>query len=348
MDVRNHEPLFVTVRFARAIDNARLIGRNVEVADGVRTLRKQDRPRRSRREVYGEVLVPGEKPRYAVEPGREENELLAIGGKTLANMSPFATRLKVGTTALVLEAIVRSPDHPLPQLAEPVAALHSISRDPRFRWEVNLRDGTSSTALAVQRGYLAAVRQGCDLSAPAKAALVADWEQVLKDLETDFRRCRDRLDWVAKWALLREFQSAQGLADDDPWLQSLDLEYHRLDLAEGLYYAWEQTGAMIGVPDERAVQRAMVEPPATARAAIRGLCVQKFPAALRQPPANTRAHIRARLMRLLKGQPVRYFVDWEAIDAEGLPALVLQDPFAVAPTEAQAWEQQLRSSTASS
>jgi len=197
-----------------------------------------------------------------------------------ANMSAFATRLKVGTTALVLEAIVRRPAHGFPQLAEPVAALHSISRDLRFRWEVSLQDGTPSTAIAVQRGYLAVVQQLCDLSAPAKAALVADWEQVLNDLETDFRRCRDRLDWVAKWALLREFQSAQGLAEDAPWMQSLDLEYHRLDLAEGLYYGWEQTGAMMGVPDERAVQQAMVEPPATTRAAIRGLCVQKFPAAV--------------------------------------------------------------------
>jgi proteasome accessory factor A len=197
-----------------------------------------------------------------------------------ANMSPFATRLKVGTTALVLEAIVRRPAHGFPQLADPLAALHGISRDPRFRWEVSLQDGTPSTAIAVQRHYLAAVQRTCDLSVPAKAALVADWEQVLADLETDVRRCRDRLDWVAKWALVREFQSAQGLADDDPWLQSLDLEYHRLDLAEGLYYAWEQTGAMLGTPDERAVERAMVEPPATTRAAIRGLCVRKFPAAV--------------------------------------------------------------------
>src|SRR5207253_5538769 len=36
-----------------------------------------------------------------------------------ANMSSFATRLKVGTTALVLEALVRNPNRPFPKRADP-------------------------------------------------------------------------------------------------------------------------------------------------------------------------------------------------------------------------------------
>jgi proteasome accessory factor A len=90
-------------------------------------------------------------------------------------------------------------------------------------------------------------------------------------------RCRDRLDWVAKLALIREFQAAQNIGDDDPWLRSLDLEYHRLDLEAGLYYALEQSGAMAWAPEESAVRRATVEPPRSTRACIRGRCIQKFP-----------------------------------------------------------------------
>src|SRR5437867_245849 len=185
-----------------------------------------------------------------------------------ANMSSFATRLKVGTTALVLEALARHPQMALPALAEPLKALPAISRDAHYRWEVRLAGRKASTALAVQRDYLAAVRKLCDLTDPEKAALVADWETVLSDLETDVMRCRNRLDWVAKLGLLREFQTAQNLADDDPWLQSLDLEYHRLDEAEGLYYGLEKSGAMLGVPDEMAVQNAVFEPPLTTRAYV--------------------------------------------------------------------------------
>ncbi|MBI3877558.1 MAG: proteasome accessory factor PafA2 family protein [Verrucomicrobia bacterium] len=193
-----------------------------------------------------------------------------------ANMSSFATRLKAGTTALVLEALVRDPQRAWPQLADPLRAIMAISRDPEFKWELKLQGRRHSTALAVQREYLAAVKQLCDLSAPEKAALVADWETVLNDLETDFMRCRNRLDWVAKLALVREFQAAQSITDDDPWLQAFDLEYHRLHFSEGLYFGLEQGGAMLGVPDEVVVQRAVFEPPLTTRAYVRGKCIQKF------------------------------------------------------------------------
>jgi proteasome accessory factor PafA2 len=197
-----------------------------------------------------------------------------------ANMSPFATRLKVGVTALVLEAMVRDPNRVWPQLAEPLEALTAISRDPTFRWEVPLEGGRASNAIAVQREYLRAVKEVCDLSTPSKKAVAEDWEAVLDDLGKDFMRCRNRVDWVAKLALVREFQATQNLAPDDPWLQSLDLEYHRLDLAEGLYYALEQSGSMLGVPEETAVRWAMCEPPPTTRACIRGKCVQKFATAV--------------------------------------------------------------------
>ncbi len=196
-----------------------------------------------------------------------------------ANMSAFATRLKVGTTALVLEALVRDPGRTLPKLADPLAALASISRDPLFHWKIMLENHRPSTALAVQRAYLEAVRAVCDLSVPEKMDLLADWEAVLNDLETDYRRCRDRLDWVAKLLLVREFQTAQNLRDDDPWLQSLDLEYHRLDMAEGLYYGLEQSGMIRGVPDETAVREAVTNPPFT-RAYVRGKCIQKFASAV--------------------------------------------------------------------
>jgi Pup amidohydrolase len=196
-----------------------------------------------------------------------------------ANMSPFTTRLKVGSTALVLEALVLDPKRIYPVLADPLSTLTRISRDPQFRWEVALEGGQTRSALAVQRTYLSAVREVCDLSVPAKAALVSDWEGVLNDLETDVMRCRNRLDWVAKLGLVRDFQKAQHLSDDNPWLQSLDLEYHRLDMSEGLYYSLEQSGGMLGVPDEAMVRRAVTQPPTT-RATVRGKCIQKFAASV--------------------------------------------------------------------
>jgi len=197
-----------------------------------------------------------------------------------ANMSPFATRLKVGTTALVLEALARDPKRAYPALADPLRALTSISRDGKFRWEAALQDKKNSTALEMQRAYWLAATELCDLSHPSKAAIAADWDNVLRDLEVDPLRCRNRLDWPAKLALVREFQSAHNVGANDPWLQSLDLEYHRLDREKGLYYALEQSGAMIGTPHDAAVRRAISEPPRSTRAYIRGRCIQKFSASV--------------------------------------------------------------------
>lgn len=195
-----------------------------------------------------------------------------------ANMSPFSTRLKIGTTALVLEALARDPKRTYPMLADPLRALMAISRDPKFHWEVALQGNKCSNALALQREYWQAVTDLCDLSDPAKAAIVTDWDNVLLDLEVDPMRCRNRLDWVAKLALIQEFRESQCLSSNDPWLQSLDLEYHRLDRQTGLYYALEQAGSIVGVPSEALVFRAISEPPRTTRAYIRGRCIQKFSA----------------------------------------------------------------------
>jgi len=197
-----------------------------------------------------------------------------------ANMSPFATRLKVGTTALVLEAMAREPKRKYPTLAEPLESLRSISRDLNFKWELPLKSNKPSNALEVQFAYLDAVKTLCDLSNAEKASVVADWEEALNDLATDPMKCRDRLDWVAKLCLIADFRAAQNIAEDDPWLRSLDLEYHRLDFAEGLYYGLEQSGAMrLAIADEISAE-AMHHPPKTTRASIRGKCVQKFGAAV--------------------------------------------------------------------
>lgn len=192
-----------------------------------------------------------------------------------ANMSPFSTWLKVGTTALTLEALVRDPKRVFPKVADPLAALVAISRDAFFRWEIKLEGDRAATGLEVQRTYLQAVKELCDLSKEENAQLVVEWERVLNDLAVDHNRCRDRLDWVAKLALVREFQATQHLADDDPWLRSFDLEYHRLDFGEGLYYALEQSGSIRGVPPEAAVRDAIKHPPFS-RAYVRGKCIQKF------------------------------------------------------------------------
>lgn len=193
-----------------------------------------------------------------------------------SNMSSFATRLKAGVTALVLEAIIRRPEEPWPVLEHPLEALKSISRDPDFQWSVAAADPALRTALDVQRAYLAGVRQFADLSSESPKAIVRDWEQVLEDLQNDPMRCRDRIDWAAKLHLIRQFQDAQGLEDNDPWLRSLDLEYHLLDPADGLHAGLERADEVRKGPSPERAAAAMHHPPPHTRAAVRGRLISKF------------------------------------------------------------------------
>jgi hypothetical protein len=59
-------------------------------------------------------------------------------------------------------------------------------------------------------------------------------------------------------------------------LQSLDLEYHRLDLEEGLYFGLEKTGQMRLPAGLEKGEWAILNAPETTRALIRGKCVSKF------------------------------------------------------------------------
>ncbi len=74
-----------------------------------------------------------------------------------SNMSEWATALKVGTTALVLDLIERGLA-PEIELAQPLAALKAISRDQTFAWIIELSDGRTISAIDLQRLYLRAAQ----------------------------------------------------------------------------------------------------------------------------------------------------------------------------------------------
>jgi proteasome accessory factor PafA2 len=193
-----------------------------------------------------------------------------------ANMSEYATALKVGATALVLELLESGWAANL-IVVDPVAAAQRISRDPDGKWLVETDRGVM-TAIEVQRLYLnAAAQQFAGRDAETDWVL-REWETVLHLLETDPDALGDRLDWVAKRQLLSLFAETEGVSLDDPAMIALDLAYHDIDPAEGLYYALVEQGRMQTLVSPEAVEHAMHHPPRDTRAAIRALCVQRYPA----------------------------------------------------------------------
>ena len=88
-------------------------------------------------------------------------------------------------------------------------------------------------------------------------------------------------------------------------MQSLDLEYHNVSPAAGLFYGLEEAGAM-----RRLVTEAEVE------------------AAITTPPSNTRALGRGQIVSQLIQRPgTRYVIDWDAVYIERNRQLDLKNPF---------------------
>jgi len=91
--------------------------------------------------------------------------------------------------------------------------------------------------------------------------VLVTWEQVLADLERDPMLCRDPADWVAKKWMLDAFVASENLAWDDPWLQSLDLEYHNVRREEGLYAELLRQGNIQRFVKDDEVRHAIGHPP---------------------------------------------------------------------------------------
>src|SRR5436853_2315134 len=194
-----------------------------------------------------------------------------------SNMSEWATAMKLGTTALVLDLIERV-EAPQLEIAQPVDANKSISRDRTYDWIIELRDGRKISAIDVQRIYLkaaAGIESDTDEDAD-RNWILREWENVLNDLERDVMVTRDRIDWAAKKFLLNALQEEEKLSWTDPWLQSIDLEYHNIDFDQGLYYELVRQGSIRRVSSEDEIKQAIYNPPETTRAFFRGRSVARF------------------------------------------------------------------------
>ena len=79
-----------------------------------------------------------------------------------------------------------------------------------------------------------------------------------------------KVDWVAKLDLLERYRAKHGLSLSHPKIALMDLAYHDVNRARGLYSVLERHGRMERVVPEKQIQKAMRDPPQTTRARLRG------------------------------------------------------------------------------
>jgi proteasome accessory factor A len=221
-----------------------------------------------------------------------------------SNMSPFATALKVGVTACVLTLLEEGLMPYEVILHDAVQATREISRDRTQRWLVRLADGRTSNALEVQWKFHALAQRHLSGHDEETDWLIERWGFTLDAIKNKPEALLGGVDWISKKWLLETFRESEGLSWQDPWLQSLDLEYHNINPKKGLFFALQPAKAI-----------------GEFNASVRS------PQAMRQAPANTRAHGRGVAVSHFQKSNQSYIINWDSVSCENQSHFPMADPF---------------------
>jgi len=174
-------------------------------------------------------------------------------------MSEYVTYAKVGATAAVLQMIESEVVFRDLALENPIRAIREISHDTTCRRKVRLANGRELSALDIQWEYLERVMRHARSPGfpPQVQKAVEMWEYMLTGLEKDPMSLSRELDWVAKLNLIEEYRSN-------------DLAYHDVNRKRGLYYILERRGLMDRIVTDGDIHQALLQPPQTTRARLRG------------------------------------------------------------------------------
>jgi len=207
------------------------------------------------------------------DPSRFRRLHLIVGD---SNMSQVSTYLKTGTACIVLSLIESGNMRRDLSLLAPVQAIKQVSSDPECRRPIKLYDGSTITPLEVQRIYLEAARRhyadGCP--DPVTADVLDRWEAVLDAIERDPMSLDRQIDWVIKKKILDSYCAKHETTLRDPRCALIDLQYHDISLAHGIYYLLEKQGKVETIATEREIERAVHEPPQDTRARLRSMFIK--------------------------------------------------------------------------
>ncbi|HLC40051.1 MAG TPA: depupylase/deamidase Dop [Methylomirabilota bacterium] len=195
-----------------------------------------------------------------------------------ANMSEYATYLKVGTMAIVLSMIEDDTIDRDLSLESPVAAYRRVSRDLSCRDILKLKDGRTITAVDLQREFLRMAYRyyrdrECD---QVSRDVLANWEFVLDQLAEDPMQLSRHLDWVIKRDLIEAYIAKHHIDWSDSRVSMIDLQYHDVRAGKGLYDKLVESDSVERIVTDDEISKAIYDPPKDTRAYFRGMCLQRY------------------------------------------------------------------------
>ncbi len=189
-----------------------------------------------------------------------------------SNMSEYATYVKVGIITALLQMIERDVVFRDLTLENPIRAIREIAHDPTCRRKVKLANGRELSALDIQWEYLdRAMRFSRSPGFPREIQGAVDrWEHLLTGLEKDPMSLDREVDWVMKYKMLSDYSERRDIPLSDPRMGMLDLAYHDVNRERGIYYIMARRGLVDRIVTDDRIAKAVMEPPQTTRARLRG------------------------------------------------------------------------------
>ena len=222
-----------------------------------------------------------------------------------STMSEVSTHLRFATTDLVLRAIESGRALPELGLADDIAAIRAVARDLTGAAPLPTAGGGTTSALEVQQRWLDHV---ADLAEGEETEVLEAWQKALDAVRTGDRTwAAQNLDWAIKERLFTQVRERRGIDLEDPAIERLDLAYHDIDPARGVFFALQRRGLAPAILPEVRIERARTIAPTT-----------------------TRAHLRGQVVTAAQEHGVDHVVDWTTLRLTRRGAMPVQvmDPFA--------------------
>lgn len=222
-----------------------------------------------------------------------------------ANISPWATWNKLGSTAVVLRLLEQGFDNSNKiELADPLDALHVVANDANMSERFYTEEGRKVNAKDVQEMLVErSERMAEKIELPdEERTTISEWRKAVDDIKADKTNLEYRADWITREMFLRKAKDSKQLSIDDVG------KYNHL---------WELMAARSKTDKEQELRVGTGISFFRPRMTFPDYDEEVMETYIQTPPGATRARLRTELMSSHNNiaKPVKR-IDWEYLLSE--------------------------------